>query len=173
MNLRSPNDARECERENGRTSKIYFNRDKTGLAVLFFCCGWSQVNQFFLNKIHIHCKYNNFSASVRRHIKTKHALVEINMRILLIQCLTIFLICEVTSSSPNRHKRDVTTCGNSIRSTSLIAGGTSFPSGAFPWVVALNYTKNKQTHFFCSGTLISSRHVITGKNPGTWCCLLM
>lgn len=34
--------------------------------------------------------------------------------------------------------------------------------GEFPWMVALVNTKNNENNFFCAGTLVSSRHVVTG-----------
>lgn len=39
--------------------------------------------------------------------------------------------------------------------------------GEFPWMVALMNTKNNENNFFCAGTLVSSRHVVTG-NKKLW-----
>lgn len=87
------------------------------------------------------------------------------MRFLLVQCLAVLLICEVNSTRPYRHKRKVDFCGSSARHSGLIVHGSNFTRGDYPWIVALMYTKNGEKGFFCSGTLVSSRHVVTGKNP--------
>lgn len=86
------------------------------------------------------------------------------MRFLFVQCLAIMCLSEVLSSSSNRHKRDVRTCGSSIRNSGLVVHGTSFSRGNFPWIVALINTKDRANKFFCAGTLVSNRHVITGEN---------
>ena len=35
--------------------------------------------------------------------------------------------------------------------------------GQWPWAVALNIKNGNQRQYFCSGTLISDQHVITGE----------
>lgn len=92
------------------------------------------------------------------------------MRFLLVQCLVIFLISEVTAI-PNRHKRDAETCGSSVRHSGFVTYGASLSRGDLPWKVALMYIENKE--FFCAGTLVSKRHVITGKNRGMSSDLLL
>ena len=42
--------------------------------------------------------------------------------------------------------------------------GDSFSRGEFPWMVALLDKITNPPAFFCAGTLISWRHVVTGKN---------
>lgn len=68
------------------------------------------------------------------------------------------------TTRPYRHKRDIRTCGSSSRDSGLIVHGSNFSRGDFSWIVALMNTKDGKNDFFCSGTLISSRHVVTGKN---------
>ena len=47
--------------------------------------------------------------------------------------------------------------------TSRMVGGEDFKRGDFPWMVALTRnSNNKDPDFFCAGTLVSNRHVITG-----------
>lgn len=41
--------------------------------------------------------------------------------------------------------------------------GDQFKRGDFPWIVALLYTGFSPPSYFCGGSLISSRHVVTGK----------
>lgn len=42
-----------------------------------------------------------------------------------------------------------------------IVGGEPSTRGAWPWLVALIHTENDQ--FFCSGSLISAKHVLSGE----------
>ena len=61
-------------------------------------------------------------------------------------------------------------CGNpesdfqSYRTRRMV-GGKDFKRGDFPWMVALTRkVRSKVPVFTCAGTLVSSRHVITGNN---------
>ena len=58
-------------------------------------------------------------------------------------------------------------CGNPVSDLqSRISRGDDFERSDLPWMVALsrNY-RNQAPVFFCAGTLVSSRHVITGNVP--------
>ena len=61
---------------------------------------------------------------------------------------------------------NATKCGNPGDDIQMrIIGGDDFERGDFPWMVAL--TKNHRSQapvFFGAGTLVSSRHVITGND---------
>lgn len=54
-------------------------------------------------------------------------------------------------------------CGNSVEYRGLIVYGESFPRGTFPWMVALLTNKKDPLAFFCGGTLVSLKHVVTGE----------
>jgi hypothetical protein len=56
------------------------------------------------------------------------------------------------------------TCGLVHKGSGLIVNGAEFRRGSFPWLVALMYVgDNSPSKFFCGGTLISAKHVLTGK----------
>lgn len=50
-------------------------------------------------------------------------------------------------------------CGDSVVGSGVIVGGSTIKRGQWPFVAALFLTSNNQ--YFCGGTIISSRHVIT------------
>jgi Trypsin len=53
-------------------------------------------------------------------------------------------------------------CGSKIGARGLSFGGEKVQSNEWPWLVALiNWPKNE---FFCGGSLVSSKHVISGEN---------
>jgi secreted trypsin-like serine protease len=52
-------------------------------------------------------------------------------------------------------------CGRKFSASGLIFGGNKTQSNEWPWLVALvNWPKNE---FFCGGSLISSKHVVSGE----------
>lgn len=53
-------------------------------------------------------------------------------------------------------------CGR-LGSVSLVANGQDVLPGMYPWLVAIYETKAEGLVFNCGGTLISNRHVISGK----------
>lgn len=56
-------------------------------------------------------------------------------------------------------------CGVSQQKTGLIVGGEILKRGAHPWMVALLLRDAKAPpKFFCSGILISSTKILTGKS---------
>lgn len=54
-------------------------------------------------------------------------------------------------------------CGRSDQSAGLIIGGSPVSRGKWPWIVALFKTTANESKFFCGGTLISNKHVVTGE----------
>lgn len=56
-------------------------------------------------------------------------------------------------------------CGRPTVANSLVVRGEPVPRGAYPWLVAMFWTKNLGPEFRCSGSLVSDRHVVTGG----WC----
>lgn len=54
-------------------------------------------------------------------------------------------------------------CGRSVVTNSLVVHGEPIARGAFPWLVAMFLLKNLGPEFRCSGSLVSHKHVVTGK----------
>jgi Trypsin len=52
-------------------------------------------------------------------------------------------------------------CGRKFSGSDLSFGGEQVQSNEWPWLVALIYSPKNV--FFCSGSLISSKHVISGE----------
>lgn len=50
-------------------------------------------------------------------------------------------------------------CGSNVKGTGLIIGGSFSEKNQWPWLVAL--VNKSDENFFCGGTLISKRHVLT------------
>lgn len=53
------------------------------------------------------------------------------------------------------------TCGQFNYGGGTVVGGNEIKRGEWPWLIALFYSDNKK--YFCGGTLISNKHVLTGK----------
>lgn len=53
-------------------------------------------------------------------------------------------------------------CGVVKYTSELIYGGQTSKKGAWPWLVALHDINTEE--FFCGSTLVSDKHVLTGKN---------
>lgn len=52
-----------------------------------------------------------------------------------------------------------TNCGN--KGNPKVSGGTEAKLGEFPWMALLKYRSDDPRPFFCGGSLISDRHVLT------------
>lgn len=52
-------------------------------------------------------------------------------------------------------------CGDSTVNSGLIVGGAAIKRGQWPYIAALFYTEKRKNAYFCGGTIISRRHVIT------------
>lgn len=53
-------------------------------------------------------------------------------------------------------------CGQRRVLSGTIFGGSSTSRGQWPWLVAFVYRFSEK--FFCGGSLISTKHVLSGKN---------
>ena len=80
--------------------------------------------------------------------------------------LSLFIILNV-SETVQQHKNVERVCGKPAQTVGFIVHGKEFNRGAFPWMVALLNKQKNAVEFFGAGTLISTRHVITGKNQST------
>ena len=88
------------------------------------------------------------------------------IRFYLSFCLTLFIIYNVSelNASVSLQKNINSVCGRPAQATAFIIHGEELKRGEFPWMVALLNKSKIPAEFFCAGTLISTRHVITGKN---------
>ena len=80
--------------------------------------------------------------------------------------LSLFIILNVLGLNATvQQQRNVDrVCGKPAKAKGLIVNGEEFKRGEFPWMVALLNKRKNPAQFFGAGTLISTRHVITGKN---------
>lgn len=72
------------------------------------------------------------------------------------------LLCIITTTSQQN-------CGNSVVSSGVIVEGNAIKRGQWNFMAALFYTKDDK--YFCGGTLISHKHVITAAHclqPKYW-----
>lgn len=56
----------------------------------------------------------------------------------------------------------VRSCGKVKFASGMVIGGSKIRRGQWPFLVALHHLEDKT--FFCGGSLISTRHVLTGEN---------
>jgi hypothetical protein len=55
-------------------------------------------------------------------------------------------------------------CGSRSETAGLVVGGKEVKRGDWPWLVAFVHTQ--ENLFFCGGSLISDRHVLSGERKG-------
>ena len=81
-------------------------------------------------------------------------------------CFLLFIILNVSelNATARQHKNVERVCGKPVQTAGFIIRGRDFKRGEFPWMVALLNEQKSPAEFFGAGTLISTRHVITGKN---------
>lgn len=69
--------------------------------------------------------------------------------LVIVQCLVVTVITQE--------------CGNVKYSSELIFGGKYAKRGQWPWLCTLHDSESDE--FFCGASLISNRHIVTGKKP--------
>lgn len=72
-------------------------------------------------------------------------------------------LCLLISVSPGRlniDQVDANECGTVHLLRELVLGGNEVLRGEWPFIAALYYTKKH--NYFCGGTIISNKHVLTG-----------
>jgi secreted trypsin-like serine protease len=68
-----------------------------------------------------------------------------------------FFFCSIFSFASSLNEMTQVNRGSSFKMI-------DFERGSYPWMVALMYIKDtKSPSFFCGGSLISKKHVLTGK----------
>lgn len=83
----------------------------------------------------------------------------------LIGALTI-LLCVISGQCEIRKRQTSTAnevCGIPQKNTGLVVNGLELKRGKFPWMAALILRNRYPPMFFCGGSLISDKHVVTGK----------
>ena len=80
-------------------------------------------------------------------------------------CLSLFIILNVLELNAlvQQQTNVERVCGKPAQARGLIVQDKNIKRGEFPWMVALLNKQKTPAEFFGSGTLISTRHVITGK----------
>ena len=80
--------------------------------------------------------------------------------------MTLFIIFDVSEliATVQQQENVKKVCGKPSQATGFIVRGKDFRRGEFPWMVALLNKLDNPAEFFGAATLISTRHVITGKN---------
>lgn len=83
-----------------------------------------------------------------------------NSLFFIVFCVVLLSVCELCHAAYSQCGRVTVTppIANDI-DVRIMFGSDTF-RGEFPFLVALNYTKDST--FFCGGTLISKKHVLTG-----------
>ena len=78
----------------------------------------------------------------------------------------LFIILNVSelNATVSQQKNVDGVCGKPAQISAYIVRGRNFKRGEFPWMVALLKNLKNPPEFLCAATLISMRHVITGKN---------
>ena len=87
------------------------------------------------------------------------------IRVVFSFCLSLFIILNVTelNAENSQQKNVVRVCGRPAKSLIPTIPNKVLFYDESPWMVALLNKLKIPAEFFCSGTLISTRHVITGK----------
>jgi hypothetical protein len=84
--------------------------------------------------------------------------------LLVVLCIVIH---DVAGGPTDRVERAVTStrCGKSQAARELSIGGSHTALHSWPWMVALQkkLPENK-SKFFCTGSLIAERHIVSGKD---------
>ena len=89
--------------------------------------------------------------------------MEIRLFSFYFSLFVIVIVSELNSTVAQQRNVD-SNCGKPAQGIGFIYRGREFKRGQFPWMVALLNKLKTLPEFFGAGTLISTRHVITGKN---------
>lgn len=81
---------------------------------------------------------------------------------LILILVNMFTKTSTSAKLIRKDQWDFEACGRPRRDSGLIVGGSNIRHGQFPWIVAFNQTRIDFS-YFCGGTLVSLRHVITGR----------
>lgn len=56
-------------------------------------------------------------------------------------------------------------CGKKNAAKGLVFGGEQTKPNTWPWIVAFSHRAKRKQNFFCGGSLVSAKHVVSGE-PG-------
>jgi serine protease 56 len=91
--------------------------------------------------------------------------VEMKFKRISVILLTILDICVNTNSAQVK-------CGRKSVASGNVHGGEPAKLNEWPWLVALRHQNAEVNKFFCGGTLISKRHVLSGERMIFQSCLI-
>jgi hypothetical protein len=87
--------------------------------------------------------------------------------LMLLSVVLFIVIGDVAGGPTDRIERASPSqqCGETKAASGYAVGGTNTRPNSWPWMVALrrDFPENK-TAFFCAGSLIAERHVVSGKD---------
>ena len=91
--------------------------------------------------------------------------LEMKIRFYLSYYFFLFIILNVLglNATLSQQRNVERVCGKPSEAAGFIIRGSDVRRGEFPWMVAMLNKLKSQANFFCTGTLVSTRHVITGK----------
>lgn len=81
--------------------------------------------------------------------------------LILLSCIISDNECAITKRQTDTIKQ---VCGIPQKNTGLIVNGSELKRGRFPWMAALMLISRHPPIFFCGGSLISDKHVVTGEH---------
>lgn len=82
-------------------------------------------------------------------------------------CLCVVCDAIIKTSKPS-FKKPRRRCGSPIVGKGTLYGGAKFSRGDLPWMVPLFDITGKETEpfkYFCGGTIISTRNILSGESP--------
>ena len=80
-------------------------------------------------------------------------------KVVYVVFIAIFWTC--VQANPVQSEQE---CGRRIIGSGLISGGNPSNANAWPWLVAFAHRVIGNRDFFCGGSLVSAKHVVSGQN---------
>jgi secreted trypsin-like serine protease len=78
--------------------------------------------------------------------------------------LFVLILLSFSSCEAFRVKRTALSCEIPSVNSGFVVGGNEVVRGSYPWMVALmKLEDNEPPMYFCGGSLISKKHVLTGE----------
>jgi secreted trypsin-like serine protease len=78
--------------------------------------------------------------------------------------LFVLILLNFSSCEAFRVKRTALSCEIPSVNRGYVINGSEFARGSYPWMVALMFVEDGEPpRYFCGGSLISTKHVLTGE----------